>query len=829
MLLPFLGVLTVLAQTKPASLSVIAEPLSFTPTTLDFDKSFKNLKVVRFSKIVRKDSAMRLDIVPSMPNVETIIAALFHLLQIQADPRLCASDVGGVSTALRDFAVDLSSNNITTALTSLGSACSALSSAINDCQVPALQAKLDTFAAATKIANFTILNGAINVIVGASDLGKDITDLSLKLLAQDYAGTASALQALSMKFSAITGGCGNSGGCRIVDGILKMTVSVVSNAQSCKQAFETPYMTLLEAFKTFQSGNITLTITLLEKGLESLGTTLSSSCNLPTFGHYVSDLASKLSQAIVNGKSVIVGSIEVYDQLEQGLLAMQNNDIDGLGLVIGRLLQSLQASDCKSNACVVLQGVLSSAQIGVAKFATCATTVQGAFDELEELMLSVRQFEWGAAIEHLAKTVSQFAQSLTNCGFSGIGETLQKLANKLGSQSVVTQIKAAVVLLVEDTDVSDKISQMVLDIENKRWGPVGSTMVDLAEQLTNPNACNKVICHVVNGVINQLGTSYQNLQPCLTDLKPALPNFIRGTQSFGAMNITDGLKEWAAGLHIVAKSASNCGIWLEAQLAFVRQESQILGFANTTIGTLAVPSVLVHGAEIYQELYSTYLSSTTHDWRGMGQHIGSVVSQLGQWTEKHACKSNICYLVVGILQFLNDSESVFVECTDALKSAWVDLYRAVKALKSLSSNIIWEFNENVEALKNGVNSFASFVAKIGNVVTKCHLTVLTNILASLSVKLSESPIIFWIGTAVNIVLNGIDIAQLIGQAGQAFISKSWVEFGRSLGQLMSKLLIIDYDHETRAYYHVQRPIGNYSNYNSSSIWVDVSLSSTELH
>ena len=69
---------------------------------------------------------------------------------------------------------------------------------------------------------------------------------------------------------------------------------------------------------------------------------------------------------------------------------------------------------------------------------------------------------------------------------------------------------------------------------------------------------------------------------------------------------------FAGGLNTVAKSVSD---GLQTELGFIEQEANVLGFSNTSIvGDVA--SVLVHGADFYEELYSAYTDGVVHhDYR----------------------------------------------------------------------------------------------------------------------------------------------------------------------------------------------------------------------
>ena len=160
-------------------------------------------------------------------------------------------------------------------------------------------------------------------------------------------------------------------------------------------------------------------------------------------------------------------------------------------------------------------------------------------------------------------------------------------------------------------------------------------------------------------MLDAAGVAFADLRACETDLQAAEQSFVQGSQMWSNKKYGDAVSNFASGLNTIAKSVSDCGVAQE--LAFLQQEANVLGFANVTI-IGEISSIVVHGADFYEALYNSVGDLERYDWRAAGQDLGNVLNQLAEWTKGHACTSPVCYVVVGVLQFLGDIEGSIKAC-----------------------------------------------------------------------------------------------------------------------------------------------------------------------
>jgi hypothetical protein len=82
-------------------------------------------------------------------------------------------------------------------------------------------------------------------------------------------------------------------------------------------------------------------------------------------------LAKAITTIETSGQvKILVNAADIYDTLFHAVTAWQAGDIPAFGLQMGTLLQELRASGCASPLCIVLQGVLASAQLEAGMFGT---------------------------------------------------------------------------------------------------------------------------------------------------------------------------------------------------------------------------------------------------------------------------------------------------------------------------------------------------------------------------------------------------------------------------------------------------------------------------
>ena len=198
-------------------------------------------------------------------------------------------------------------------------------------------------------------------------------------------------------------------------------------------------------------------------------------------------------------------------------------------------------------------------------------------------------------------------------------------------------------------------------------------------------------------------------------------------------------------------------------------------------------AIVVHGIDFYKELYAAVKDMKNHDYRGAGGNLKKVMDQLSEWTKKHACTSDFCYIVVGVFTFLGDMKGSVKTCEADFKNAFGDFKSAWMNFADRRHNL-FHWKENEDDIRKGVKDIGDGMKLVAKGVSDCHIEEIADILSKLAIKLGIVPEVGWIEEALHIVIEGVKIENEIGDACDDFGNKNWVGFGFNVARLVKTLV-----------------------------------------
>ena len=723
-----------------------------------------------------------------------VLTALFKALKItDVDPTTCVQDITGADIQFRNFADEVEHENVTQAIGSLNKGLSALSSSVAGCGVQEVQTKLDALALSIKFAHINMhgFDKVVSVVVGASDLWKDIQALAQAAKSGDATNIGNAIGTLLNEWTQVTGGCKTSKGCQMVDGIIKVIQQVALDITPCENGLA-PIVTAVEKLEAdFTAKNYTAGVEDFKTALDQLSTVLQSdSCGLKPLGALIGKLSPKLEKAVVkieksNIPQIIVGSANVFDAMDQAVKDLKDGNLADFGMQVGVLLRQLRASDCETKACEVLIGLMASIQQEAANFDKCMGDADSSWRDVDMAFENFKDKQFVNGAKNLGGGILQLANAVQDCDVPGIGKIAQNMFTKIGDDTVASDIGEAVQLLVNGADVTHQVNQAILDFEAQNWAGLGSDMGEFADFISNDIKCNSVACKVLEGLLNAGGVAFKDLKACEGDLKTAVGGFTAGAQLFENKKYMDAVQSWASALNQVANSVSACGVTDEVK--YFQQEANLLGYANISSAVGKDMQILLHGVDFYEELYAALKDIEQHDYRGAGGNLQKVMDDLAQWTQKHACTSDFCYVVVGAFQFLGDIQGSVATCENDFKNAFGD-FKIAYANFSDSHHSIFHWHHNKDAIRAGVKEVGAGMRLIANGVGDCHIQEFADILEKLAVKLGIAPEVGWIEEILHIVIEGVNIEREVADACDDFGDKNWVGFGYNIVRLVKTLV-----------------------------------------
>jgi len=721
-----------------------------------------------------------------------IVKLIFKSLGItDVDVDQCIGDVSGFELKATQFQQEVKSKDYKMAVSSLSSAISYLSSSVGDCGVKEINLKFDSLAIALKFAKLTAaVDGAVDVVVGLSHVEKDIEAIATAIANEDSDALAQGINSLLSDWSQVAGGCSaDAKGCNFISGLLRIIQEVAQDVKPCEAAIEAVVATFETGATQFEAKNYQDAVASFASALDQLSKALmDETCGLKRVGDLIGKLSPKLASAVVqveesNGVKIVIGSADVYDASYRAVKALKQGDYQTFGSECGALLRILRSSGCSTQACAILEGVLASLQLELSNFDACITSADQVWGDVEQSVQLFDERQPVAATKSLANIFVALANTLNACQIPELASIAETMLNKMGDTTAAAEIGDVITVLVNGADVTLEIQQAVTDFKSKNYHSFGGDLSTLASAIGS-SRCHSVGCQIVQGLLEAAGVAFADLEQCEADIKSAEMGFVTGAQQFSLKQYKLGVSSFSSSLNTVARAVGDCG--LSQELDFIIQEANVLGLANITQSWGADMNILVHGADFYQLVYQTVQDAKTHNWRAAGSDMHAIVSQLSQWTNKHACSSNFCYVVIGMIQYLGDIQGSIKECEADFKGAWADFSSAASNFSDHKS--AWHWSHNKDAVKAGVKSLGEGVQLVAKGVQDCEIAEFADILARLAAKLGIAPEISWLEDILHVLINGVKIEDEVGKAMVDWSDRNWPAFGYEVVSLVKTLL-----------------------------------------
>lgn len=741
---------------------------------------------------------------PNNVDVDALILAIFKNLNVSAVSQACIKDIGGVGTSLKNFAQDFAQTPVDydDAISSLSAATSAMSAASADCDVPALQREFSAFTNALRWANKTLHN---EIIVGSIDLLPKLKELAAAISSGDSQKIAKAFTDLLKEWThieditSICKGDKQEKACKIVDGILKILQQISADIAPCRDAIVTTMDALAPAIVSFKAKRYDEAVDQFAVFLDDLAKALGNdACGLKSMEALIEQLAPKLAKAeiVIDADKVahiLVGSIDVLDTIFDAIECLEKRDYTGFGIQMGILLQELRASGCQTKACLILQALLSTAQIESGDIMECSHFADLSFTELDEGIKMFKEGKYQSGLNNVGEGVNNLANAVDKCHVKDVAGNLANLAKQLNSKSILPAIiDKAATILVDGADITHQVDTLIANFASDNFQGVGSDMVHLADTLNADFPCHSVACEMLVGFLRQAGKalSHVDLKACEENLHAVDVDLVEGARLFGDKDYALAIRKWSKALIDTKAAVSPCG--LQDEVDKLQKEAGVLSIANITKGEIE-SLIIVHGKDIFEDFNSIFGAFKNHDVREAGKSVQTLVTDLNSWTSGHVCESDFCYVVIGIMQYMGAIEGDLRACTNDFKNAFTNFTHGVKDLTSGVEGHFWHYKRNKGDIKRGVGELGTALLDVANGVKDCHLEELAEILEKLGAKLGIAPEISFLEMLVHILIDSVDIARDVGNACVDYENDNWAGFGFNLAKLIKTLLKLEAD------------------------------------
>ena len=201
----------------------------------------------------------------------------------------------------------------------------------------------DSLAAALHFANATKgIDGAIKVLVDATELGTDVTTLAEAVVNGTTTDVGNDIGKLLADWSSITGGCkSDDSACAVIDGLLRLVQAVASDVAPCEATLSPAIADLTAAVTAWEGKNYTAAVGDFATALDVIANALTQdSCGLSKIADAISSISPKLKAAVVKIESsgavhIIVESADIYESLYTLVRSIQRGDWTSAGEAMG--------------------------------------------------------------------------------------------------------------------------------------------------------------------------------------------------------------------------------------------------------------------------------------------------------------------------------------------------------------------------------------------------------------------------------------------------------------------------------------------------------------
>jgi hypothetical protein len=705
----------------------------------------------------------------------------------------CISDVGNSPQRFNDFSVDMKNKKYVSAVEELGRGLSALANAITTCGVEDVAIKFTTLATRVKFANVSTSWLGTKVLVGASDLWKDLQRLQGAVESGNSTEVGEKLGTLVEAWTAIDGGCERDlHVCEVIDGLLKVVGATASKVTYCVSALRPVVEDMQEAGKLFKSKNYTNATAKFAAAFIALANaTQNNACGLKYIARAIGGtIGIKLSSAVVQASSInvtqiMVGSADVFNEVKSLSEDLVQHNFAGAGVQMGVLLAKLHTSNCKTNMCAVVSGLLSALEVGLTDLDACASDLDVTWTKMEAFSTSLQNRQWGQSLLDLGDVFHDLATDIRACGVGEL-EVLENVSTALGLDSFANDIGKTVQFMTKGADITEDVQKFIVDIRYGNWSQLGKELGGLTTWVAS-TTCTSFVCKIMEGIFQAADLVIADLQPCILDLRLAELDFNNGTMLWGQNRHRDAINFWSAGLAHIAKAVSDCG--LSTELTYIMQEANVLSLANV-VPNGNISSIMVHGYDMWTNMDAAFQSIARQDYRTAGSEFQAAVSNLFNWTTSSLCPTNptnACYIFNGMMQFINSTlQAEFRQCKVDFQAMESDFKLAFHAFIDNNST---GFSANTAKIAQGVANISKGLEELGAAITDCHLEEFVAILALLAGKLSLAPEITIMEDLLKILIEGIPIEKEIATATEDFATQNWPGVGYNLIKLIETLLL----------------------------------------
>jgi hypothetical protein len=556
-----------------------------------------------------------------------------------------------------------------------------LSSAVAPCHLRDLSSLFAT--TSSKLAKATVVSSSGAIKYGPIDITKDVIDLIKSIQAKNWSQAGIDISNL---LAILRSDECTSEMCNVVEGLLQAMGIIAYDMGDCKTSLESAKSDFDDAVNSFKNQQWSSSLVSLEKGFGLVAKGVHS-CQLDAIGTLIDQEGTKFGVAIPkvvdSTISIIVEGADIFAPLDAAIQAFENKNYNAAGAALGDLTNVLRRTACKDDdkACIIIEGLLQETSIVLSDLGMCSTELQTSVNDIEAALADFKAKNYKQGITDLANGLHLLANGVRDCHLDELADVIVAQASKLGLADVQV-LDTIVHVLVEGADVYNDVYEAANAYEAGDYASAGRALSALLQD-TKLASCKTPICEILTAAIQAISTIAPDLEACESDLEAAYADFEMIGTSIKAGDNMGALKALSRGLEEVAVGVKPCNLANEGViLANVAQE---LGFNSISKDISGVITIVVAGADIYDNLFQAGNCIEGKDYKCAGDALSRVIQDIMKWHYKNGCDSPMCFILEGMTKAFNIIESDFSECEAEISASVQKFEDAITAFKGHKS------------------------------------------------------------------------------------------------------------------------------------------------
>lgn len=567
----------------------------------------------------------------------------------------------------------------------------------------------------------------------------------------------------------VNDGC-TSSECQFIQGLLT-GLGFPIDLGACLSDVTTALADFEKAGTEFNNRQYALALQDMATGFDVTATALSA-CQVEAVAHVVAQVAALLRIAnityIEGVVHIFVQDADVYQDLYTIATAIATKQWASAGSAIADLVLRLQAAQCTTPVCIIVEALLKSMATILPSVHTCVADLDASWSDFSAFAYDVTTHAWPQAVTDFSNGLLRVAGAIDDCGLPQVARIIAYEAQRLGLAKVVVISTTVAQILVDGHDVFSDVSQAALDLQNKNYADFGLRMADLVRVMESIS-CSDPACEIISGILQLLEIVVPDLGKCRATLSSGIADIQTGVTQFQNKQYGPAVASIARGLNTLGSGVSACGLpdlanWLQT-------EAKILGIANITI-VGDVVQILAQGVDVYQDVYQACVDFAAKRYQAFGMDVAVLLGKLSSL----GCKSPACTAVEAILKLLHVVIPDLTACSADLNAGWQDMEVGAAYFKQKQYGL-------------GIQSMATGLTKYGDAVRACGVPEVGSLITEYAQRLFGVNITF-IGPTVQILLEGVDIFTDIDAFANAMVAKDYAHAAGALASLIGEIKLL---------------------------------------